>query len=79
MPRKTWKDRLEPFAQDLMRRIASLSDADLIALDKAASKATETNVWWVIFCLRSVILEAVKMEIMRRSTRVKELSCGVAT
>lgn len=69
MPRERWKLALDPFAHSLagmMANIADLSDGELLELNDALSKATQTNCWVYIYKAAQVIRHEVEVHMKAR-------------
>lgn len=78
MPRKTWQDRLRPFSEDIEHRIEQMSNTELLRLDHATRKTTNTNIWWLSFELAPIIQRRIGLEVISRQSKGK-WRCGVAT
>lgn len=69
MKKRTWKDRLRPFAdhiQEMATLIRVMEDAELKALAAAITRPTTTNCGWSTYQAAGVIEREVASELYRR-------------
>jgi hypothetical protein len=69
MPRENWKLVLEPFGISLAgmyEAITALGDEDLLELQEACTKPTQTNCWCFTYRAANVIRDEVETEVRQR-------------
>ena len=69
MPRARWQNHLDPFGDDLERRITAASNDELRKLDAATQKVTAANTWWLSAELAPIIRRRIHLEVMLRQSR----------
>lgn len=76
--RVTWRDRLDPFADDysamtqaITARVASLPDDELTKLLAATTRPTQTNVSWAVHSAAPHVADAVRREQYRRKAQTR--------
>lgn len=77
--RKTWADRLDPFARlyatmeaGISADLEAMTDAELSKTLAATRRPTQTNAWWATYAVAPIVAELVREERERRRMARKE-------